>query len=271
VVLGDSGEDGSALSASKVASSVSVKGFSGPTMFETAAAEAKAAFSACDIAIIAGPGDSWVDALASAGLAGALNCPILFTEKDSLHAATKQALQDLGVKNVIVLGGTAAVSAGAENAIRAAGITIKERLGGSDCYGTQMAIFEYGVRNNLWSKELVIFATGGHYGDALSVSPIAYAKKAPIFLINGGTKDLSDEQRTRLKDVAKAGYGKEAVAVGGAASVSDLVVGTGDFISSLAGGSGSCQRLWGATQFETSSKIAEWAVGTQGFSWNNAA
>lgn len=256
---------------SNVESSVSVVSYSGATMFETAAAEAKAAYKSCDTVILAGPGDAWVDALASAGLAGALDCPILFTEKDQLHAATKQALKDLNVKNVIILGGTAAVSAQAEQSIKSEGYSIKKRLGGSDCYDTQMAIFEYGIDNNLWEKDLVVFATGGHFGDALSVSPVAYAKKSPIFLVNGDTKDLNDRQRARLRETAKMGYGKEAVVVGGTAAISEMTAGTADFVSSLAGGSGVCQRLWGATQFETSSEIAEWAVDRQGFSWNNAA
>ena len=259
------------LLAKKVSSSVASQYFSGATMFETAVAEAKAAFSQSDTVIIAGPGDAWVDALAAAGLAGALDCPILFTETDSLHPATKQALKDLGVKNAIVLGGTAAITDRVVSQLSAEGVALKTRLGGTDCYDTQMKIYEYGVSGNLWNNEMVIIATGGHYGDALSVSPVAYAKKAPIFLAHDKTKDLNDTQKSRLVENAKNGYGKLAVIAGGPAAVSDMTAGFADLVSSLAGGSATCTRLWGATQYETSAAIAKWAVSDLGFGWNNVA
>ena len=261
----------STLSTSRISSPVAVKSFSGATMFETAVAEAKAAYPSSGTAILAGPGDSWVDALAGAGLAGALDCPILFTERTSLHAATKAALEQMGVKSVVVLGGTAAVSDAVVKELEGMGVSLKARLGGSDCYDTQMKIYNYGLDNNLWGKDVVIFATGGHYGDALSASPVAFAKKAPIFLIDSSTKDLSEAQRQSLTQAAKNGYGTTVVIAGGTEAVSAAAAGTADFVSSLAGGSGGSTRLGGATQYETSSAIASWAVSNAGFSWDNTA
>ena len=263
--------EASTLSTSRISSPVAVRGFSGATMFETAVAEAKAAYPSSDTAILAGPGDSWVDALAGAGLAGALDCPILFTERTSLHAATKAALERMGVKSVVVLGGTAAVSDAVVEELKGMGVSLKARLGGSDCYDTQMKIYNYGLDNNLWASSMVIVATGGHYGDALSVSPVAFAKKAPIFLIDSATKDLSEAQRQSLAQAAKNGYGATVVIAGGTEAVSAAAAGTADFVSSLAGGSGESTRLGGATQYETSSAIASWAVNNAGFSWDNTA
>ena len=263
--------EASTLSASRISSPVAVRSFSGATMFETAVAEAKAAYPSSDTAILAGPGDSWVDALAGAGLAGALDCPILFTERTSLHAATKAALEQMGVKSVVVLGGTAAVSDAVVEELKGMGVSLKARLGGSDCYDTQMKIYNYGLDNNLWGKDMVIFATGGHYGDALSASPVAFAKRAPIFLIDSVTKDLGEAQRQSLAQAAKNGYGATVVIAGGTEAVSAAAAGTADFVSSLAGGSGESTRLGGATQYETSSAIASWAVSNAGFSWDNTA
>ncbi|WP_158295173.1 cell wall-binding repeat-containing protein [Eggerthella lenta] len=264
-------DEAAARSSSRISSPIAVKSFSGATMFETAVAEAKAAYPSSDTVILAGPGDSWVDALAGAGLAGALDCPILFAERTSLHPATKAALQQMGVKNAVVLGGTAAVSDGVVEELKGMGIALKARLGGDDCYDTQMKIYNYGLDNGLWASNMVIVATGGHYGDALSASPVAFAKKAPIFLVDSATKDLSEVQRDSLKKAAESGYGATVVIAGGTEAVSAEAAGTADFVSSLAGGSGESARLGGDTQYETSSAIASWAVSNAGFTWDKTA
>lgn len=240
----------------------SVNTFGGATMFETAVEEAKAAYSTSDTVILAGPGDAWVDALAAAGLAGALDCPILFTEQGKLHDATKKALLQMGVKNAVVVGGTAAVSDEVVAELADMGIARKARLGGTNCYDTQMKIYEYGLTNGLWASGTAIVATGGHYGDALSASPVAFAKKIPIFLVNNGT--LPTAQKNALTAAYKSGNISSTVIVGGTAAVSSQTQG---FLREL----GSCERLGGATQYETSTEIAKWAVSKQGFSWNNAA
>ena len=255
-------EEGEGIATLSLSGSGGVKTFGGATMFETAVAEAKAAYPSSDTAILAGPGDSWVDALAGAGLAGALDCPILFTERTSLHAATKAALEQMGVKSVVVLGGTAAVSDAVVEELKGMGVSLKARLGGSDCYDTQMKIYNYGLDNNLWASSMVIVATGGHYGDALSVSPVAFAKKAPIFLVQDG--NLPTAQKNALTAAYKHKRVSSAVIVGGTAAVSTQAAG---FLREL----GSCTRLDGATQYETSAAIAAWAAKYQGLSWNSAA
>lgn len=245
--------------------------YAGETMYETAVAQAKAAYpSGASIAIIAGPGDAWVDALSAAGLAGAVDGPILFSNANSMHAASLQALKDLGVEEVIIVGGTAAVGKGVETDLAKAGIDVAERLWGKDCYGTNLAIFEYGEEKGIWGKDLVIVATGTWFGDALSISPVAFAKKAPIFLADSSL-ELNKSLKAAWERGARAGLGKMAVAVGGPAVVSQNAVDYAGQMSKLAGGSGEAKWIWGQEQYETSAEIAEWAVKSQGFSWNNAA
>ncbi|MEE0845034.1 MAG: hypothetical protein U0L71_02450, partial [Eggerthellaceae bacterium] len=65
----------STMSERSISSSVSMTQMAGATMYETAVSQAKAAYSSCTTAILAGPGEAWVDALAAAGLAGGLDCP----------------------------------------------------------------------------------------------------------------------------------------------------------------------------------------------------
>ena len=87
----------------KVPSNVRSFDYSGADMFETAAAEAEAAYpDGVESAILVGPGDAWIDALASAGLAASKG-PILFTGKDGLSDAARVAMRELGVRSVLIL------------------------------------------------------------------------------------------------------------------------------------------------------------------------
>lgn len=269
---GSTGESqDSSLTTQTLKSADATTTYAGDTMYETAVAQAKAAYpKGASIAIIAGPGDAWVDALSAAGLAGAIDGPILFSNADSMHPSSLQALEDLGIKKVIIVGGTAAVGVGVERDLRKAGIDPIERLWGKDCYGTNLAIFEYGERKGIWGKDLAILATGTWFGDALSVSPIAFAKKAPIFLVDRSLS-LNSSLKAAWERGARAGIGKTTVAVGGPAVVSQSAVDFAGKMSKLAGGSGTATWLWGQEQYETSGKIATWAVDSQGFHWNNAA
>ena len=253
-----------------VPSPVSVESYAGESMFETAASIALAAYpGGCDTAVIAGAGDAWVDALSASGLAGSRG-PVLFCWRDSLPAATADALRTLGVGRVVVVGGQAAVSDEVVAQLSGIGIALEARLAGDDAFGTQLAIFEYGCEHGLWDPGMIVVATGTGFGDALSVSPVAYARRAPVFL-TGADGGFSPEQKDALVEAASLGYGAEVVVVGGEAVVSNYTVGFCDFISAFSGGSGSTVRLAGPTQYETSAAIAEWAVSSQGFTWSSPA
>ena len=272
VALGAQNDAAIGTQASKVSSApYTIKEYSGESMYETAVSQAEAAFTKSEYAIIAGPGDAWVDALSAAGLAGGLKCPILFSNKNSMNDASMASLKKLGVSKVVIVGGTAAVGSGVEKDLKSQGITVEARLGGKDCYGTQMEIFNYGYDNGYWSGDLAIIATGTWFGDALSVSPVAYKFKAPIFLV-GSTKDLNKTQKTAwTKAVEEKGYFKNVEAVGGEAVVSKNAIAFANDMIKKAGGKGEVAWERGPSQYETSSAIATYAVNHQGFSWNNIA
>lgn len=269
---GDSAASGERASASVLSpqdleSRSDVERYQGDTMFTTAVAESEAAYpDGSDTAILVGPGDAWIDALAGSGLAGSLG-PILFTQVDSLDGDTAAELERLGARNVVILGGTAAVGAEVETQLRAGGKTVT-RLGGADCFGTQMAIYNYGKDKGLWSNDQVFVATARGFGDALSLSPVAFANKAPIFLANG-VDGFTSEQRSALSKAFSTGALKSAVIGGGTAAISQE---DEDYLSGLSGGEGgSVKRLAGDDQYSTSSAIAEWATSTQNFRWDALA
>ena len=244
--------------------------YAGADMFETAAAEARAAYpGGSPSAVIVGPGDAWVDALSAAGLAASKG-PILFTERGRLAPATAAALADLGVRSVVVVGGASAVSDAVVSQLSSRGVALEARLGGADCYGTQMEVYRYGLDNGLWDPSMAIVATGGHFGDALSASPVAYARRAPVFLVEPGA-DLREPQKRALLEGAEQGRFSRVLAVGGPAAVSELSYGFLELVAAVASPGGSCERAAGADQYATSAAVARWAVGNGFLSWDGAA
>ncbi len=238
--------------------------FSGQDMFDTAALEAKYAYpNGTTTAILAGSGGSWVDALAVSSLATEKG-PILFSYQNWIPDETIDALKDLGVKSVIVVGGTACISDEALTAVTNLGITVEQRLWGNDCFGTQLAIYNYGKDKNIWNNDTVFVASSAGFGDALSISPVAYSLKAPIFLTDK-EGNLPTASREALLTAAKEGKFSETVAIGGYSVVSKRTIGFLRGVSKKNGGSGAT-RVEGADQYKTSVAVANWAVANKGFS-----
>ncbi|MBD5070121.1 N-acetylmuramoyl-L-alanine amidase, partial [Xanthomonas citri pv. citri] len=78
---------------------------------------------------------SYADAISAAPLAYQKNAPLLYTNSDKLSYETKTRLKEMQTKNVIIVGGTPAVSSNTANQIKSLGISIK-RIAGSNRYDT---------------------------------------------------------------------------------------------------------------------------------------
>lgn len=256
----------SMLSRSTMATTAVFETFAGDTRFDTAALQARAAFSACDTAIVIGDG-GWPDALSAAGLAGALDCPILFTGREALHPSTASALTDLGVSKVIAIGGDLRIGDQVIKDIRTLGLQV-ERIWDWTAYATQMAVYQYGVKNSLWGGETIIVATGTGFADALSIAPVAFVKKAPIFLVDE-SKDLSSVQKEAIVGFLNPSVPIEAILLGGPLAVSERIEGFLDGAVRYTGGK--LTHLAGETRFDTSSMIAEWAVSKDILKWDKVA
>jgi len=133
-------------------------------------------------------------------------------------------METAGVKDVYVLGGTGAVSAGVMSAVDTKFGTV-ERLAGDDRYQTAVAVAEKGVAEGMtWDG--VAFATGTNFPDALTggvaqgkngsvmvltqstalnsaVAAKIEANKADIGLVRflGGTGAISDAVKTAVMDI----------------------------------------------------------------------
>lgn len=240
---------------------VTVNEIKGATRYETAAKEAMTAFSSSSWAIVA-CGESYADSLAGGALAGALGCPIVLSNINSVPSVTTEALSSLGVSNILMLGGTDVLSYDVGNTLKQFGNVA--RLAGSTRYETQMEIFEYGNQQGCWSGDTAIVATGESFADALAVSPVSYALKAPIFFCDK-TKGLPSAQRSAISSSSF----KNFIITGGTQVVSSSVE---SYLSDLASErGGSVKRLGGEMRYETSAAIASYAVSNLGFSWDGVA
>ena len=247
--------------------------FAGEDRYDTSAKQALGGWDSCGTVLVVS-GGGWPDALGASGLAGALDCPILLTDPGSLPSSVAQAIAELGATHAIVVGGQTAVSEQVVSDLKAAGAASVERLGGDTRYGTQMEIYRYGKERSLWGGSTAIVAngSGSNFADALSASPVAFAKKAPIFIADESGR-LPLEQQKALISGASDGNFSNVLLVGGSSRIDEFTEGFANSVGSIASkktGSYSCERLAGETRYETSAKLASWAVSKGILSADNA-
>lgn len=136
--------------------------------------------------VLLATGENWPDALASAPLSHALDAPLLLTSQTSLPGSTAAELARLAPEQLIVLGGTGAVSPEvAAAAARAASVeeSAAERIDGADRYETAALIAE---RVGVPESGQVCVVTGSSPADAVSISSYAGANEIPIVLVRPG-------------------------------------------------------------------------------------
>ena len=189
--------------------------------------------------VIVASGGNYPDALAASGLAGVLDAPIVLTDGSALSVQASARLTGLAPSRIIVVGGRAAVSDGVVAALRGICPDV-ERVAGETRVDTSLDLYRKGSG---WGSTAIL-ATSGNFADALSVSSYAYAAKAPVFLVDPGT-GLTQAQKAALRTF------KQVLVVGGENAVPSR------HVAGLPG----VTRLSGATRYETSERIAEWATG----------
>ena len=160
--------------------------------------------------------------------------PILLTKVNSVPQATEQVLTELGVSNIVILGGEAAVSDAVEGDLGAWGSV--SRVAGADRYGTAVELAKmYG------DVDKVYIANGQVFPDALSGGALAGHQDAPMLLTKG------DHVPNVLADYRAATSPSEVVVLGGSAAISDAV----------ATQVGATDRLAGSDRYGTAVAISE--------------
>ena len=225
----------------------------GADRFATAAEVARESHPAADTALIAN-GLNFPDALAGSTLAGVVNAPILLVTPNTIPAVTSSALSDIGVNDVVILGGPNAVSPQVEAQLRQNyGVT---RVEGRDRYETAVAIARRAAVGGVGTVDnlrTAFISTGLNFPDALGAGPLAYEGNIPSLLTR--TNELPPEVAQFIRDLNI----EHVVILGGTQAVSAAVE------SQIEATGASTERLNGRNRAETATFVADFAVGRMGF------
>lgn len=208
----------------------SVRRLAGADRFATAGAISQDAFAdgAADTVVLA-RADDFADALAGAPLAVARDGPLLLTTGDRLHEPTAaeidRVLGDDG--EVVLLGGTNALSEQVRTDVRARGHTV-HRIAGTTRVETAVQI-----AGQLGDPDELLIADGFGFPDALAAGAAAADRGAAVLLTT------PDEPAGSLQDYL-GGRSATTWAVGGPAARAFP----------------EAQALTGATRFETAAEVA---------------
>ena len=174
----------------------------------------------------ADPSKGWADALAVGPLAAEQGRPILLTTTDTLPSQTATALDDLGVKDVTFVGGTAAISKAVRDAVAKKGVKTKS-IAGSNRFDTAAKVAEVAQAAGL-SDFRMWLATGSTFPDALSAGPSIAANGGTLLLVPTDDLDHAPDAKTFLVDHVRDIEGVRYV--GGTAAISSKVASQVDAI-----------------------------------------
>lgn len=129
---------------------------------------------------------AWADQLAVAPVAAWGEGVVLFTNKDGVPAQTMKFINDAGVTDVVVVGGTSSVGAGAlaqlKAAVGASNVTV---LDGANRYATAKKVAQWGVDEYGMDGNLCVLASGQVFPDALTAAPVTWWTEGPLLLTRG--------------------------------------------------------------------------------------
>ena len=208
--------------------------------------------------MIIASGETQVDAVTAAGLAGSLNAPVLLTRSNQLPHNVARFIDEQNVTNVVIVGGTAAVPDAVQTAIEGLGSRPDvTRVSGADRYATAAQIgSELGGPNPTWcgsTQTAAILVNGGDAGraDAIVAGPLAFRLGLPVLLT---TADELPEATSAFLTDNKV---ERVVVIGGATAVSAGVMNT--LIEDV--GVVNAQRISGGTAAATSVAVAKEMLG----------
>lgn len=190
-----------------------------------------------------GRDDDYADALASAGLQGALRAPLLFTPTHSLDDRVGEELLRMGATEVTVLGGEEAVAPAVTDELEELGVGVR-RIGGRDRFETAALIAaEVGGAGWLVRGTPDPTVPSRAFADALGVSAVAGQTPRGILLTTPAD----------LPELTPASMLTDWHAVGSPTAVSDEVIDE----ATTRGAAGYQGRLEGGNRAATAVALAE--------------
>jgi len=193
-------------------------------------------------------GDNYADALAAGSLSAAAKLPILLTTPSALPTETSAVLTSLAIKQVIVMGGTAAISDAVTTSLTGMGITVVRQAGVTRA-DTAARLANYidtnGAGFGFNKTRVVIFNGYQSFADGLSAGP--HAGKLGANLIPVSDTVVAPEAAAYLS--ANKATIVLVQAVGGTAVIPDAVLTSAISAASIATPTATITAAPGATSF----------------------
>lgn len=219
-----------------------VRRVAGTDRYDTAIKVSQQAFPATADVVLVATGLNYPDALAAGPAAAALGGPLLLTDPDSLPTSVRDEIVRLNPANIIVVGGTGAVSASVYAALTPLAPSI-ERWAGTDRYDTSREIAKKAFLPGGASD--VFIATGLNFPDALSAGAVGAGFGNPVLLLDGSASTVDQGTLDVLGDLGAV----NVLIAGGTGVVSSGIE------TQLIGEVTSVQRLPGTSRYDTSWEI----------------
>jgi putative cell wall-binding protein len=210
----------------------------GADRYEVAVNTSKDGFPDGSDTVYVASGALFPDALSAAPAAAVADAPVLLTTAGSLPASVKAEIKRLDPKKIVIVGGTASVSAAVGTELGS--IAPVTRLGGADRFAASRAVAAAAFPTG---ASTAVLATGRNFPDALSAGA-AIGAAGPVILVDGSAAGLDAATTKLLTDL-----GVTSIAIaGGEASVSPGIEADAQSITATV-------RLGGADRYAASQTI----------------
>ncbi len=223
-----------------------IERLSGADRYQTAVAISKK-FPAGPTHVFIATGEAFPDALSVSALASSYESPLLLVQKNSIPAGVVNEIKRLKPREILIAGGTGAVSKNVENQLSKL-VGELNRASGADRYDTSLAIAQFGP----WYNGATFVATGRDFPDALTAAPVAGDFGAPVLLVDGKRSSLD----SATKNAIVANGPKFAAVIGGTGAVSAGI------FKQLGGLHATMYRFNGSDRYETGVKLNDQHFGS---------
>jgi putative cell wall-binding protein len=215
----------------------------GANRYATAAAVSRSAFTQTGGTVYIANGINYPDALAGGPAATVEGAPVLLVQQNAIPVHTAAELIRLEPSEIVVLGGTAAVSNTVSTGLQEYTTGAVTRVFGANRYATAAAISQRAFPTG---ADTVYVASGANFPDALSGGAAAAASGAPLLLVSPTSVPAATAaELTRLNP-------SRIVLLGGTAAVDAST-------ASALGAFGTVERVSGANRYETSAAVSRTA------------
>lgn len=223
--------------------------WSGSTRWTTNVAVSQSTFPNGSSMVVIASGVDFPDALAAAPLAGVAGAPVLLTLRDGLPTAVATELARLGPSEVVIVGGTAAVSDAVATQIEQITDVTPTRIAGGNRYETAAAM----ATTAFSGASTVYVASGVTFADALAGAAAGGYHRFPVLLTAPGALPAA------TRDAIAALGQPDVLILGGPNAVSETVE-----LELAAATDGTVRRISGANRYETSVAVSTDAFSPRG-------